>query len=186
MHDADLAGGGVTVDVGFHRRCPGRDWRPGPAAESLVRMSCALVVGEFCPPVMADVALVAEARRLADVVVVLVTGGEASRVPADVRVAWLSRSLPGVGVITLPAGCGEGPPAAETIVRAIGARPSVVAGAPGLARAWGVRVLDDAFTHRARRQARHDPVAAWGQLPPAVRGGLAARVCFVGAESSGP
>ena len=148
-------------------------------------MSCALVVGEFCPPVMADVALVAEARRLADVVVVLVTGGEASLVPTDVRAAWLSRSLPGVSVIALASACGAGSPDAEAITRAIGARPMVVAGAAGLARAWGAAELDDAFTHPARRQARRDPVAGWGQLPPAVRGGLAARICFIGAESSG-
>lgn len=145
-------------------------------------MSCALVVGEFCPPVMADVALVAEAAKLAGQVVVLVAPAPDDLVPAAERVAWMSRLAPGAVVLSL-----AGPDAgdADAVVRAIGAQPVAVAGAPALAAAWGAVTIDDAFAGPERRRARLDPVGAWGELPPVVRGGLTRRVCFVGAESSG-
>lgn len=145
-------------------------------------MSLALVVGEFCPPVMADLALVHDAARLADGVAVLVVDRDDLPVPAPVRVAWLSRSLPGVAVLALPAGSAvdEG-----AVARALGARPVAVVGAPVLASAWGATAMDDTPAHSERERARRDPVGHWGELPPAVRGGLTRRICFVGAESSG-
>jgi nicotinamide riboside kinase len=161
-------------------------------------MSVALVVGQFCPPVMADLALVAEAGRLADAVVIVVTDGPAGAggavgpvdavdgaelIPVEVRVAWLSRAVPGVAVVAAP----DAPDAldARTVEGLIGTRPSIVAGSPALAEAWGVPELDDAFTHAPRRRAHTDPAGTWGELPPPVRGGLTRRICFVGAESSG-
>jgi HTH-type transcriptional regulator, transcriptional repressor of NAD biosynthesis genes len=143
-------------------------------------MSCALVVGEFCPPVAADVALLGEAARLADVVVALVVMGDRAPVPAAERVAWLARAAPGTAVVTL-----EDASDPARVEAAIGAQPIVVAGAPHLATVWGAKELDDSSAHGARERARRDPVAAWGELPPPVRAGLTRRVCFVGAESSG-
>ena len=145
-------------------------------------MSLALVVGEFCPPVVADLAWVHDAARLADGVVVLVIESDDDAVPAPVRVAWLARSLPGVAVVALVATDAADPSVVE---RALGARPTVVVGAPALATAWSARAVDDAGATADRERARLDPVGSWGELPPAVRGGLTRRVCFVGAESSG-
>lgn len=142
-------------------------------------MAYALVVGEFHPPVAADLALLERARAEAGAVVAVVVDGPEHTVPAPVRVAWLSRSAPGVPVVAL-AGVD-----ADSVLRAVGARPSLVAGAPALAAAFGAGVLDDADTHEARRAARLDPAGSWVELPPPVRGGLTRRICFVGAESSG-
>ena len=158
------------------------NWRGRRRAESLTGMSLALVVGEFCPPVMADLALVHDAARLADGVAVLVVDREDDAVPAPVRVAWLSRALPGVAVAALVAADAAAPSVVE---RTLGARPTVVASAVGLADAWRARVLDDAGTLAERERARRDPVGAWGELLATVRGGLTRRICFVGAESSG-
>ena len=143
-------------------------------------MSCALVVGEFCPPAAADVALLGEAARLADVVVALVMSGDRALVPPAQRVAWLARAVPGSVVVALD---DASDPA--RVEAAIGAQPIVVAGAPRLASAWGAKELDDSAARGARERARRDPAAAWGDLPPPARGGLTRRVCFVGAESSG-
>jgi nicotinamide riboside kinase len=126
--------------------------------------------------------LVHDAARLADGVAVLVVDRDDDAVPAPVRVAWLARSLPGVPVVALVAADAAEPAVVE---RTLGARPVVVVGAPALADAWQARAVDDAGAAAERERARRDPVGVWGELPPAVRGGLTRRVCFVGAESSG-
>lgn len=142
-------------------------------------MSFGLVVAGFHPPVAADLALLAEARAQSGGVVAAVTSDPGAAIPAGVRAAWLSRAAPGVPVVAID---GASPAAFE---RALGGRPASVAGAPALAEAWEVPVLDDTAAVAARTAARLDPVAHWDELPPAVRGGLTRRVCFVGAESSG-
>ena len=152
-------------------------------------MPVALVVGEFCPPVAHDVALISAAGRHADGVAVVVRAGGTDEIPVDVRAAWMARACPGAAVVAA-----SGPLDADGIGQLLGTTPLLIAGDAKLAAELGLPTLSDVSgvvldagdaLDQARADARRDPVASWGVLPPVVRGGLTRRVCFVGAESTG-
>ena len=174
-----------------------------------------LVVGKFYPPHAGHHLLIDEAATACDRVTVVVAGRAAESIKLSDRTAWVAAThahQPGVVVL---AAADEHPIDYESpeiwaahvaVFEAAVARGAVLDGLPPeaavvdavfssepygaeLARRLGaadVRV-DEARDRRScsGTAVRADVVGRWDDLAPAARAGLALRVVFVGAESSG-
>lgn len=180
-----------------------------------IRFRHGLVIGKFLPPHAGHHLLIDEAAAACERVSVVVAGSVAETVPVEDRVAWLAAThaaQPGVVVLAAtdhhPIDYTSAPvwDAHMAVFEAAVARGVVLDGlAPSaavvdavfssepygaeLARRLGaadVRVDEE----RRRRPCsgtavRADVVGRWNDLAPATRAGLAIRVVFVGAESTG-
>ena len=173
-----------------------------------------LVIGKFYPPHRGHHFLIDAAADDCARVTVVVAGSAAESIPVNHRVAWVAethREQPQVRVV----GAADDHPidyddddvwaAHVGVFRAAVARAAVLDGVPGhaavdavfssepygdeLARRFGATsVIVDAarITHPcSSTEVRAGVDARWADLAPATRRGLALRVVFVGAESTG-
>ncbi|MFI7585451.1 AAA family ATPase [Spongisporangium articulatum] len=171
-----------------------------------------LVIGKFYPPHAGHHHLVDVAAARCERLTVLVMAATGESVPLARRVDWMRARHPQVSVVgvtddlemdlqsdrvwaahvalmraALERDCVlQGRPAASAVVDLVASSETY---GEELALRFGADHLAvdlDRSTHPVSGTAvRADPVAAWAHLAPPVRTGLARRVAFVGAESTG-
>jgi HTH-type transcriptional regulator, transcriptional repressor of NAD biosynthesis genes len=154
-----------------------------------------LIVGKFYPPHRGHKHLIDTARAQVDELFVICCGRGGEVPEGRLRAVWLREMHPDVRVLYLDDTYDEKDSRvwAENSVRCLGGAPDVVFTSEDygdeFARHLGCRHVQ---VDRARAavpvsatRVRADPLGCWEFLEPPVRGFYAARVCVVGAESTG-
>jgi HTH-type transcriptional repressor of NAD biosynthesis genes len=154
-----------------------------------------LIVGKFYPPHRGHKHLIDTARAQVDELFVLCCGREGEVPEGRLRAGWLREIHPDVRVIYLDDtyDAGDSRVWAENSVRLLGRAPDVVFTSEDygdeFARHLGCRHVQvdkgRAAVNVSGTRVRRDPLGCWEFLEPPVRGFYAARVCVVGAESTG-
>ncbi|HEX7316109.1 MAG TPA: AAA family ATPase [Pyrinomonadaceae bacterium] len=154
-----------------------------------------LIVGKFYPPHRGHKHLIDTARAQVDELFVIVCGKEGEVPTGELRAKWLREIHPDARILYLDDtdDARDSRVWAENSLRLIGRAPDVVFTSEDygdeFARRFGCRHVQ---VDRARAtvpvsatRVRADPLGCWEFLEPPVRGFYAARVCVVGAESTG-
>ncbi|HEX8117062.1 MAG TPA: AAA family ATPase [Pyrinomonadaceae bacterium] len=154
-----------------------------------------LIVGKFYPPHRGHRHLIDAARAQVDELFVICCGREGEVPEGRLRAEWLGEIHPDVRVIYLDDtyDAQDSRVWAENSVKLLGSAPDVVFTSEDygdeFARHLGCRHVQ---VDRGRTavpvsgtRVREDPLGCWEFLEPPVRGFYAARVCVVGAESTG-
>lgn len=154
-----------------------------------------LIVGKFYPPHRGHKHLIDTARAQADDLTVIVCRREGETPAGELRAAWLEEIHPDVRVMLIDDtdDAQDSRVWAENSIRLLGGAPDAVFTSEDygdeFARHLGCRHVS---VDRARAavpvsatRVRADPLGCWEFLEPPVRGFYAARVCVVGAESTG-
>ena len=154
-----------------------------------------LIVGKFYPPHRGHKHLIDAARAQVEELFVICCGREGEAPDGRLRAAWLEEIHTDVRVLYLDDtyDAQDSRVWAENSIRLIGSAPDVVFTSEDygdeFARQLGCRhVLVDrarAAVPVSGTQVRRDPLGCWEFLEPPVRAFYAARVCVVGAESTG-
>jgi len=154
-----------------------------------------LIVGKFYPPHRGHKHLIDTARAQVDELFVLCCGREGEVPEGKLRAEWLQEIHPDVRVLYLDDiyDAQDSRVWAENSIRLLGSAPDVVFTSEDygddFARHLGCQHVQ---VDRARAavpvsgtRVRADPLGCWEFLEPPVRAFYAARVCVVGAESTG-
>lgn len=154
-----------------------------------------LIVGKFYPPHRGHKHLIETARAQVDDLTVIVCRKDGESPAGELRAAWLREMHPDVRVLVIDDtyDAQDSRVWAENSIRWLGRAPDVVFTSEDygdeFARHLGCRHVQ---VDRARAavpvsatRVRRDPLGCWEFLEPTVRGFYAARVCVVGAESTG-
>jgi NadR type nicotinamide-nucleotide adenylyltransferase len=154
-----------------------------------------LIVGKFYPPHRGHKHLIDAARAQVDELFVICCGREDEVPEGRLRALWLREIHPDVRVVYLDDtyDAQDSRVWAENSIRLLGRAPDVVFTSEDygdeFARRLGCRHVQ---VDRARAavpvsgtRVRRDPLGCWEFLEPPVRAFYAARVCVVGAESTG-
>lgn len=173
-----------------------------------------LVIGKFYPPHAGHHLLVDTAAARCERVTVIVAGSSVESIPLRDRVAWMEAThaaTPHVRIIgatddhAIDYGSAAAWTAHVAVFAAAVARAATLDGVADraaidavftsepygdeLARRFGAAAVavdpDRAARPVSSTDVRRDPAACWEHLAPATRAGLALRVVFVGAESTG-
>lgn len=156
--------------------------------------SIGLVIGKFYPPHRGHKFLIDFARERVDRLTVVVCDHRDQDIPGALRAAWLREIHPDADVVVTPDDLPDAPaPWAERCRALLGRSPDVVFTSEeyghDFARHLGCRhVLVDRFrTHVpcSGTVIRENPAAFLHFLDPCVRAHYVARVCVLGAESTG-
>jgi len=168
---------------------------PHRGAERMARYARGLVIGKFYPPHRGHTYLIDVARAHCDHLTIVVCDAAGQSIPGALRAAWLRELHPDAEVLRID---DVYPPDdsrvwAEQTIGWLGSAPGAVFTSENYGDAYArfmgcVHVQVD----RARRAVpcsgtvvRQRPLALWDYLDPPVRAYFCARVCVVGAESSG-
>jgi len=154
-----------------------------------------LIVGKFYPPHRGHKHLIDTARAQVDELTVIACRREGEVPDGELRAAWLREIHPDVRVMLIDDtyDAQDSRVWAENCTRWLGGAPDVVFTSEEygdeFARHLGCRHVQ---VDKARMavpvsgtRVRRDPLGCWEFLEPPVRGFYAARVCVVGAESTG-
>jgi NadR type nicotinamide-nucleotide adenylyltransferase len=154
-----------------------------------------LIVGRFYPPHRGHKHLIDTARAQSDELTVVVCGREGESPAGELRAAWLREIHPDVRVMLIDDAhdAQDKRVWAENSIRLIGRAPDVLFTSEEygdeFARHLGCRHVqvdrERAAVPVSGTRVRADPLGCWEFLEPPVRGFYAARVCVVGAESTG-
>lgn len=154
-----------------------------------------LIVGKFYPPHRGHKHLIDAARARVDELSVICCGREGEVPEGRLRAAWLQEIHTDVRVLYLEDtyDARDSRVWAENSVRLLGRAPDVVFTSEDygdeFARHLGCRHVQvdrgRAAVPVSGTRVREDPLGCWEFLEPPVRGFYAARVCVVGAESTG-
>jgi len=154
-----------------------------------------LIVGKFYPPHRGHKHLIDAARAEVDELFVICCGREGEVPAGELRARWLREIHTDVRVLYLDDtyDAQDSRVWAETSVRLLGRAPDVVFTSEDygdeFARCLGCRHVqvdkERAAVPVSGTRVRRDPLGCWEFLEPPVRGFYAARVCVVGAESTG-
>jgi HTH-type transcriptional repressor of NAD biosynthesis genes len=154
-----------------------------------------LVIGKFYPPHRGHKFLIDTAASQVDRLDVIVCGRPKESPPSGVRAKWLKEIHPGANVIRVkdPGRDDDSKFWAEYTRQILGAAPDVVFTSErygdDYARYLGARHvcvdLDRTTVPISGSAVRENPRKHWDFLEPCVRAFYAARVCVVGAESTG-
>ena len=154
-----------------------------------------LIVGKFYPPHRGHKHLIGTARAQVDDLTVIVCRRDGEVPAGELRAAWLREIHPDVRVLLIDDtyDAQDSRVWAENSVRWLGRAPDVVFTSEDygdeFARHLGCRHVQVDRSRAAvpvsATRVRADPLGCWEFLEPPVRGFYAARVCVVGAESTG-
>jgi HTH-type transcriptional regulator, transcriptional repressor of NAD biosynthesis genes len=154
-----------------------------------------LIVGKFYPPHRGHKHLIDTARAQVDELFVIVCGREGEAPAGGLRAGWLQEIHPDARVLYIDDtyDAQDSRVWAENSLRLIGRAPDVVFTSEDygdeFARHLGCRHVQvdkpRAAVPVSGTRVREDPLGCWEFLEPPVRGFYAARVCVVGAESTG-
>ncbi len=154
-----------------------------------------LIVGKFYPPHRGHKHLIDSARAQVDELFVLCCGREGEVPEGKLRAEWLQEIHPDVRVLYIDDtyDAQDSRVWAENSVRLLGRAPDVVFTSEDygdeFAQHLGCRHVqvdkERAAVSVSGTRVRADPLGCWEFLEPPVRGFYAARVCVVGAESTG-
>lgn len=154
-----------------------------------------LVIGKFCPPHAGHLFLMATAQQHCDRLSIILCENPADPIAAGLRAQWLRELVPAAELLVAPDIGRHADSAAWAAysLEILGFAPDVVFTSEdygeAYARLMGCRhmlVDRERLAHPvAASQVLQAPLAHWAQLSPPIRAYFAARVCLVGAESSG-
>lgn len=154
-----------------------------------------LIVGKFYPPHRGHKHLIDTARAEVDELFVIVCGREGESPAGELRAVWVQEIHPDARVLYIDDtyDAQDSRVWAENSLRLIGRAPDVVFTSEDygdeFARHLGCRHVQvdrpRAAVPVSGTRVRADPLGCWEFLEPPVRGFYAARVCVVGAESTG-
>ena len=154
-----------------------------------------LIVGKFYPPHRGHKHLIDTARAQVDELFVIVCGREGESPAGELRAVWVQEIHPDARVLYIDDtyDAQDSRVWAENSLRLIGRAPDVVFTSEDygdeFARHLGCRHVQvdkpRAAVPVSGTRVREDPLGCWAFLEPPVRGFYAARVCVVGAESTG-
>lgn len=180
-----------------------------------VRFRHGLVIGKFYPPHLGHHLLVEEAAAACERVTVVVAAASVETIPLESRVAWMRATHAATPHVRIVGATDDHPidyasddvwAAHVSVFAGAVARAAILDGVPErapidavftseaygdeLARRFGdaTSVVVDLARSRcpvSSTEVRADVPGRWGDLAPATKAGLALRVVFVGAESTG-